>query len=276
MVLLHPFLLVACLGDDAPDPPATGGDPATTDTAAPVTDTASDTATDTAPPEDQDCTVRFALLQKDAYSDLDGRNQPLWPPHTTTAVEFICLGANWDYETLSNHGTDYTELASNGDFWLEVVDTSDELPVSRTTLDALRAAFLDCNCEAAGDYVSLSAITDPGVQDLLDALADFTNTHLSCVDGTMGKDVAAWLEDGDIESVLGKIQQCNLGGLDWGDGFRAAVEAIGGAPEVLHTANNDAILQAEWYAAWEATGVVGTCDGSAAVCRDTTWFNGGY
>src|ERR1700722_19849501 len=51
------------------------------------------------------CTATFTWWQKDAYKNAGGRNDPLWPPHTTTELQITCGGQVVTDTSMTNHGT---------------------------------------------------------------------------------------------------------------------------------------------------------------------------
>jgi len=262
---LWAVLGVACGGD--PPPPPTAGTTA-------VTPDPGDTAdTGTTPPEPLDCAVRFAWFQKDVLSDDDGLNHEPWPTHTTTALEWNCLGTDFDYATVSNHGTGYTDLTPTGDFALDMELWTDEHPVSESGLAALVAAYSDCSCDAATTVQPLDALDDPGVADLLDGVAGLVRDRLICARGTSVEDIADQLAAGEIDRVLDTTQACHFAeGVSWSDLFDDAYQAHVGELAATHVSNNDAALQAALFEAWQETGTLGPCDAAGALCTGPLWF----
>ncbi len=108
--------------------------------------------------------------------------------------------------------------------------------------------------------------------ELLGTLADYLRDDLVCAMGTDTGDFADRIEAGEIDLALDTFEACHLGDHTWTDAFDIAFAAAGGELTATHVANDDAMLQAALYAAWEETGEVGSCDPGHETCAGPTWF----
>jgi hypothetical protein len=71
----------------------------------------------------QDCTATLHFLQKDAYRDGAGRSSPLWPPHTTTVLDYYCQENAAGDATNVNHGTAPDDTDAMGQVILDETGT---------------------------------------------------------------------------------------------------------------------------------------------------------
>ena len=221
----------------------------------------------------RDCTVRFAWFQKDALSEDDGLNHEPWPTHTTTALEWYCPGTDFNYLSLNNHGTGYTDLTETGEFALDMEDWTEDVPLSENELEALTAAYTTCTCEDETAVQSLDSLTDAGVSELLSGVADRVRAELVCAQGTSVEQLADWIAAGEIDLALDTYEACHFdGGTTWSDLFDSAFEAAGGELAATHVSNNDAALQATWFLDWQESREPGDCTAWSALCSAPLWF----
>lgn len=221
------------------------------------------------------CEGAMAVLQKDAYRETAGRSSELWPPHTTTELTWSCPPSKVLHSSFqANHGTEPGETDANGDVFLVEVG---QLPVSgsEAQLTALQTAYDACLCSTS--FLSLDALQDQVVQDLVAELSTYITDNLTCNGAVDTMGVVSLLQMGDIDAVIAEIPNCVwAGGSDWAGGFDAALGAIiATANEALddyHVCNNDAALQAKLIQTFVDTGEVVACDGDDALCHRPKWF----
>lgn len=223
----------------------------------------------------QACDGAMAVLQKDAYRELAGRSSELWPPHTTTELAWSCepdkvLRTSFQ----ANHGTEPGDTDENGNVFL--VDVG-QLAVSGTesALGALSEAYDACACTT--QFLSLDALGDQAVQDLVNALASYITMNLTCTGAVDAMGLVGLLQIGEIDAVIAELPNCTwTGATDWSGGFDEALSAIiAAAMETLddyHVCNNDALLQAKLIDTFVTTGEVVACDGDDAICHGPAWF----
>jgi hypothetical protein len=222
-----------------------------------------------------DCSGALTMLQKDAYRETAGRSSTLWPPHTTTTLSWDCVGGDTARSSFqANHGTVPGETDANGDvFLVEVADTA--IAGSDAALDALHDAYDACECGT--QFLSMDALEDQAVQDLVGALSDYITANLTCTGAVDAAALVGLLQQGDIDAVIAELPNCSWSaGNDWDGGFDEALQAvIAAAMETLadyHVCNNDAALQAKLIDTFVATGEVVACDGDDPICHGPQWF----
>jgi hypothetical protein len=222
------------------------------------------------------CSGAMVVLQKDAYREVAGRSTELWPPHTTTELTWSCP-SNSNVSTTSfrsNHGTEPTDTDANGDVFLVDVGS---FAVSGTAaeLSVLHDAYDACECGTA--FLSLDALQDQAVQDVVNALANYITMNLTCSGTVDAMGLVGLLQMGEIDAVIAEIPNCTwAAGSDWAGGFDEALNAIiMAAMETLadyHVCNNDALLQAKLIDTFVQTGEVVACDGDDMICHGPQWF----
>lgn len=224
--------------------------------------------------QSQSCEAVLTFLQKDAYKETAGRTSSLWPPHTTTTFEITCDGEVVSSAFMANHGTEPDAVDANGDLFLEP-QGSVTLAGTRDELDALESAYSACECDT--QFLSMDALSDSVVQDLVAEVTSYVVENLTCTGAVSADDVATMLSQGDIEGVLGALPDCAwANGADWDVGLDQALQAIiSAANETLaeyHVCNNDAMLQAELIDAFAADKTVGSCGAGNPLCRGPAWY----
>ena len=220
------------------------------------------------------CQGSFQILQKDAYKDVAGRSSELWPPHTTTQLSYTCGAAAPVTTFQANHGTEPGETDANGDVFLVETGTV-SISGSEADLAALREAYDACLCDTA--FLSLDALQDQAVQDLVQALGAYITMNLTCTGAVDAAGLVMLLQMGEIEAVIAELPNCMWTGTsDWDGAFDEALSAIiDQASETLddyHVCNNDAQLQAKLIEGFLQTGEVVACNGDEALCHGPTWF----
>lgn len=224
---------------------------------------------------DKSCSATLRVLQKDAYKSTAGRTSDLWPPHTTTVLEFSCEGDAADTVVMANHGTLPGATDANGDvilvetMSLEVKGTEDEI------LD-LAVAFEACECDGATTFLSMDSLEDSVAQDLMTEVVSYLQANLAC-DGDGVNEVVGAIQSQDIDAALAILPTCswaNGTGLEQGldEAFAALVEATGDTLDGYHVCNNDAQLQVGLVESYEASGEVPACDPTGAACKGPLWF----
>mgnify|MGYP001294688328 CR=1 FL=1 len=219
------------------------------------------------------CQATFTWLQKDAYKETAGRSSPLWPPHTTTTLDITCDGTVVRSAFRENHGTLPGEKDKNGDVFLVPVGKI-ELSGPRAELDALANAYEACECGTK--FLSMDALSDTVVQQLVAELSAYVTAHLTCTGPDDAAALVKKLQAGDIEGVLVALPNCTWdSGSDFSGGFDAALKAVVAASEKLsdyHVCNNDAALQASLVDAYRKGTGVSSCDTNSPLCQGPMWF----
>lgn len=238
------------------------------DTSTGSTSTTGDTA--------ETCTATFRWLQKDAYAEVAGRSSPLWPPHTTTTYHVTCADGVAATTFMANHGTEPGALDANGDELLVEVAVA-HVNGPRDELLALYDEYQLCECGSATEFLSMDALEDQAVQLVVGRILNYVGAYLDCGGAPPVEDVIQWLQDGDIESVLGALPGCTWeDGHDWATGFSdaglALLDDVVTTLDGYHVCNNDAVLQTGLWEAYAATGTVGSCDATGDVCKGPLWL----
>jgi hypothetical protein len=223
-------------------------------------------------PSDPDCQLTFRWLQKDAYANHAGRTSELWPPHTTTAIDVACSGADPDSRFRANHGTAPGAVDANGNPILVEVKRSAPVAASAARTSALLAAYQACECEPNTAFLSTDAINQDKAAALLTALAGYVQAHLQC-SGLDVAQVAAELQAGEFDRVLEAVSGCAWDtGESWAAGFESATHAVLGADVAnYHVCNNDAQLEAALFDAFAQGAPIQAC-GDSPLCHGPKWF----
>ncbi len=222
------------------------------------------------------CEATLRLLQKDAYKEVAGRTSDLWPPHTTTALEVVCDGEVIHSSFQANHGTEPGALDPNGDVFLVEVKTL-SASGTRSSLEALAAAYDACQCDGTTKFLSLDSLDDATAQALVDTVSTYLEQNLQCPGG-MTDELVALLTQGDIPGAIAIFQTCTwVGAASFEEGLDEAMTTIAAqAQELLtdyHVCNNDAVLQRALFEDFVATGATGGCmSEDADVCFGPLWL----
>ncbi|MBW2528878.1 MAG: hypothetical protein JRI23_32180, partial [Deltaproteobacteria bacterium] len=85
------------------------------------------------------------------------------------------------------------------------------------------------------------------------------------------------LTEGDVETLLEMAPSCTwASGASWTEGLDAAVRhfAERSSQELAdyHVCNNDAVIQAEMWETFAATGAVPACNTTSAACAGPQWL----
>jgi len=222
-----------------------------------------------------ECTVRFKVLQKDAYAETAGRSSDLWPPHTTTELTATCTRSDGTKDKLgdfmANHGTEPGEVDASGDEFLQKAG-SDSVVTTRKKAKALLSAYTGCECQT--EFLTMDAIDDAVVASVVEELAPYLQATLDCGgEPPVGQLVNALLA-GDVEAVAAALPGCTWTGQgSMAEGLdQALVQALGGSLDGYHVCNNDAMLQVDLWERFVADGVAGSCDTSSPVCSGPQWL----
>lgn len=214
----------------------------------------------------------LTVLQKDAYSDAAGRSSDLWPPHTTTVLQWAGEdGGGSDSTVQLNHGTAPGEMNSQGEVFL-VTTKVYQFSGSKSDMEALQSAYEDAVCDN-GESKFLNLTEGEGVLEkvFLMELRDlvFSDDTFTC-SGSVNKDsLIAFMEAGDIHKILEEIHKCTWTSADWLIAFEEAlgkaIMDLGHVVDEYHVCNNDAIMQVELVKSFISTGEVqapsGDCNG---------------
>ena len=221
------------------------------------------------------CEGTYQILQKDAYREVAGRSSELWPPHTTTQLSYGCGPDAAPVTTFqANHGTEPGATDANGDIFLVETGTV-AITGSEADLNALREAYDACLCDTA--FLSLDALEDQAVQDLVQAIGSYITMNLTCTGSVDAAGLVMLLEMGDVDAVIAELDNCTWSGMaSWDGAFDEALTAIiAQAMETLddyHVCNNDALLQAKLVEGFVQTGEIVPCDGDDPICHGPAWF----
>lgn len=230
----------------------------------------------------EQCVASYVVLQKDAYKDTAGKSGALWPPHTTTVLTVSCSddgGASFaevDAAFQANHGTEPGAVDASGQVILVEMKKTD-LSGSREELVQLLDAYRACTCEGATAFLSLDALQDEAVTDLIESLVGYLSEHLVCAGETDTAELIALLQEGMIDEVLAVLPSCSWdpgtdlnGGLD--EALQAVLDQVRETLAGYHVCNNDAALQSELVAGFAAGGGVTPCDATSPLCSGPMWF----
>jgi hypothetical protein len=222
----------------------------------------------------ESCYATFHWLQKDAYKNTGGRNDPLWPPHTTTQIDVHCVDANGIDSVVAsafrdNHGTDPGTVDANGNPMLTEVKVSDPAPATRAQLLALLASYQQCECAPATQFLSTTSFNDPAVQAMIGQSLAYTQAHLICTGAVTTAQIIADVQSQDYDDAANGLQNCS-----WDDPNAAANELVtlNMGLSQYHVCNNDALLEVQQWETFVSTGAVVACDNTQSICQSPTWF----
>jgi hypothetical protein len=227
------------------------------------------------------CTATFTWWQKDAYKNAGGRNDPLWPPHTTTEMQITCGGQVVTDTSMTNHGTALGQFDDAGAPMLtemkQVTATG-----SQDQMTALVGAYQSCACDPAVDggpgtqFLSADAPNAVMLQILASA-TDYLSQNLQCPASPSTADIVTMLQSGDIDDAADAMSQCTWAdGSSFDDGLQQAASAVlsqtGQVLDSYHVCNNDGELQAGLFAAFASDGTIASCDPASSVCTGPSFF----
>ena len=220
------------------------------------------------------CSGAMAVLQKDAYRETAGRTHGPWPPHTTTQLSWSCSDSDVTTTAFqANHGTEPGETDANGDVLL-VETGAIQVSGSPAQMLALQEAYDACVCNTK--FLSLDALGDEAVQELVSLLSDYIIANVDCTGNVSSMELAGLLQMGDVEAVVAEINNCSWNTGGWSGGFDDALTAVlEQAMETLdeyHVCNNDAQIQVALVSTYANTGDVVPCDGDAPACHGPQWL----
>ncbi len=227
------------------------------------------------------CTATFHWLQKDAYKETAGRTSALWPPHTTTLLEVVCVPDGGAEEQVAssfqaNHGTEPGAVDANGDVILEDMRQATATGTRAELLD-LVAAYEACACEPATSFLSMDSLGDAAVEELVTNLIVYLQQNLTCTSPGGVDALIQNLQNGEIDLVIADLPSCTwAGGTTFEGGLDEALTTLlEQTQEVLsgyHVCNNDALLQANMFEEFAASGDIVACDNTTAVCQGPLWL----
>jgi hypothetical protein len=229
------------------------------------------------------CTAVFRWLQKDAYKSTAGRTSDAWPPHTTTVLEVHCPDANGNDQVTTafqnNHGTAPDAVDANGTPILVEVKRSDPLPGTESALMAFMDQYKACQCDPQTQFLSLDNVPDSTMTQILSAVSDYVNQHLTCSGDVTTPGLLAMIQQGDYDDAIAALPSCTWDdGYSWSDGLQQAAQAVvanlGTTIDGYHVCNNDAELQAGLWSSFEQSGAnpVPACDNTTAVCQGPAFY----
>ena len=218
------------------------------------------------------CTATFHWLQKDAYAERAGRTSSLWPAHTTTQIDVKCQEGFDTSAYRENHGTKPGERDKDGNVFLVDVKQSEPVTAPWSRIQALLAAYKDCECAPSTEFLNVDLAKAEG-QQLLSELGDYVASNMSC-DGVSLTKIQDSFVAGHIDEALAQIGKCTWDdGASWSDGFEAAAKAaLGEKYNRYHVCNDDAQLESALWDRFASGGEITACDGNDEVCHGPTFF----
>ena len=186
----------------------------------------------------------LTVLQKDAYKETAGRTSDLWPPHTTTVLEW---GENHRAVQV-NHGTSPEERDANGDLFLVPVKVY-RFSGTESELQELEATYkLAVNDDADHKFFSLddgqAAMVESLLNGLYDYIADDENGFI-CSNGVTKEQVLSMLSNKNFDTLLIAIPKCNWTQTDYNRAFNYVLDDIFATMGEYHVCNDDAIMQVD-------------------------------
>ena len=212
----------------------------------------------------------LTVMQKDAYSNVAGRNNILWPPHTTTVFKW-----NNGEEVQLNHGTAPNEKDERGEDLLDVIKVYN-FQGSKEDIEALEEMYNSAICDSVDGkpYNTFLSLVE-GKQELekvvLESLGKFiTDDANNFAHGDLTKEqVMEIIYSGDVSKLMPLLSNSNqtVGNLKLAlhkilsDSFAELGKEI----NKFHVCNNDADLQVRLIKNFNKTGKVvmpeRKCDG---------------
>jgi hypothetical protein len=265
------------LGDDAGPGPDSGADP--DGSCDPDSGCGSNASADA--PTDS-CYGLFRWLQKDAYKNTGGRNDPAWPPHTTTVMEVHCVDSSGNDQIVAsafrdNHGSDPGTFDTNGNPMLTQVKVSDPAYAPQAQLMALLGEYQQCECAPATPFLSMTDAEGPLESQILSAVISYMQENLTCSGAVSTSQFIGFLQSGDFDDAAADFQDCSWNnGATFEEGLdQAAASVLASLSSTLngyHVCNNDAILESQQWSTFVSTGNVVACDNTQSICHGPTWF----
>jgi hypothetical protein len=228
-----------------------------------------------------DCTATFTWWQKDAYLNSPGRNDPAWPPHTTTELQVSCGGQVVATASMTNHGTPF---GTTNDAGVPMLTDMQQATVSGTQaqLTSLLSTYQACECDPTSPggpgTVFLSAQPpSPVMGQVLSIVESYLEQNLTCTAATSVTQIGNMLEAGNFDGARAAISGCTWSsGASFEAGLDQAASTVSGElASVLtgyHVCNNDAMLQANLFSTFQSTGAIAACDKTSSVCKGPEFF----
>ena len=204
----------------------------------------------------------LTVLQKDAYSNTPGRNNLLWPPHTTTVFKW-----NNDESVRLNHGTAPNEKDPNsGDLMLDVVKTY-SFQGSKEDLEKLQEYYKKAICDTVdgkpyNTFLSLVSGKEELAKVVLQSLGEFVtnNDHSFSHPGMTKEQVLQLIASGDVSKLMPLLANSTMTPSQLKTAIhnilKNAFEKLGKDITSYHVCNNDAALQVELIKNFIKTGEV--------------------
>lgn len=202
----------------------------------------------------------LTVLQKDAYSNVAGRNHKIfWPPHTTTVFKW-----NNGEQVQLNHGTSPDEKDADGNYMLETVKVYN-FNGTKKELEALEEAYTDAVCDSDKNLFldldnSKQVLAKSVLDGLIEYILDDTNNFI-CQDSNITKqEIVELLINNKISEFLVISKKCNWDLVQWEKAFETvlvnSIEDLGHNLEDYHVCNNDADLQVQLIKNFQQTGKI--------------------
>jgi len=211
---------------------------------------------------DDACTATFVFWQKDAYKDVGGRTNDLWPPHTTTQLEVSCQTAEGEQHIApfkENYGSKPGQKDKNGNDLLVRVQMDPHVVTVHAPwrdMKNLVASYEDCGCDPQG-FLGLDTIDADGKQ-LFEELAPI----LTCPDGSDA--ILAALKDRRYDDAKRMAAACRLkDGVTQSQLAETASQVDAEVKKTLaehHVCNNNAELQADLFVRFRDHDDAHACD----------------
>ena len=203
----------------------------------------------------------LTVMQKDAYSNTAGRNNILWPPHTTTVFKW-----NNGEEVQLNHGTSPDEKDANGTSMLDEVKVYN-FQGSKNDLAALEQAYIeaiydDVDGKPLNTFLTLVEAKSELSKVVLESLGEFItkDEHNFSHTGLTKDQVLLLLASGDVSKLMPLLQNSNLTPenihIAFNEILKSSFAKLGHDISDFHVCNNDADLQVRLIKNYISTGKV--------------------
>jgi len=203
----------------------------------------------------------LTVMQKDAYSNNPGRNNLIWPPHTTTVFEWTD-----GKQVQLNHGTAPDEKNANGELLLDVVKVY-HFTGKREDLEKLEQVYINAICDIengkpSNTFLSMIEGKTELEKVVLESLGEFiTDDSNNFSHGNLTKEaVLQIISSGDVSKLMPLLQNSGLSEIQILTAFNIILKnsfiKLGNDLSNYHVCNNDAELQVELIKNFINTGKV--------------------
>ena len=201
----------------------------------------------------------LTVLQKDAYSEVAGRNNILWPPHTTTVFKW-----NNGEEVQLNHGTAPDEVDDNGEVLLDEIKVY-SFQGSKEDLETLEEMYNEAICDSVdgqpnNTFLSLVEGKQELAKVVLQSLGDFITDDANnfAHDNLSKKEVLEIVNSGDVSRLMPLLSHSGQTVDQLNKAFFKILSdsfaKLGHDIKDFHVCNNDADLQVKIVKNFNKTG----------------------